>query len=66
MTQRFADLVTIVTGTCCVASGWGNGRATAVGLATEGAKVSAVDRQKGGNERRARDRPLLYPFPDTG
>ena len=66
MTQRFADRVTFATGACCVALGWGSGRATPVGLATEGAKVSAVDRQKGGNERRARDRPLLYPFPGTG
>jgi NAD(P)-dependent dehydrogenase (short-subunit alcohol dehydrogenase family) len=42
--QRFENKVAIVTGAGCVGSGWGNGRAIAVRLASEGAKVFAVDR----------------------
>jgi NAD(P)-dependent dehydrogenase (short-subunit alcohol dehydrogenase family) len=42
--QRFENKVAIVTGAGCVAEGWGNGRAMAVRLAQEGAKVLAVDR----------------------
>jgi NAD(P)-dependent dehydrogenase (short-subunit alcohol dehydrogenase family) len=42
--QRFNSKVAIVTGAGCVGSGWGNGRAMAVRLAEEGAKVLAVDR----------------------
>jgi NAD(P)-dependent dehydrogenase (short-subunit alcohol dehydrogenase family) len=41
---RFNSKVAIVTGAGCVGSGWGNGRAMAVRLAEEGAKVFAVDR----------------------
>lgn len=41
---RFEGKVAIVTGAGCVGEGWGNGRAIAVGLAQEGAKVFAVDR----------------------
>ncbi len=41
---RFENKVAIVTGAGCVGSGWGNGRAIAVRLAEEGAKVFAVDR----------------------
>lgn len=41
---RFDTKVAIVTGAGCVGSGWGNGRAMAVRLAEEGAKVLAVDR----------------------
>lgn len=44
MNPRFADKVAIVTGAGCVGAGWGNGRAIAVRLAEEGAKVLAVDR----------------------
>ncbi|MBS0434546.1 MAG: SDR family oxidoreductase [Proteobacteria bacterium] len=43
-TPRFQDKVAIVTGAGCVAAGWGNGRAIAVRLAEEGARVLAVDR----------------------
>jgi NAD(P)-dependent dehydrogenase (short-subunit alcohol dehydrogenase family) len=43
-TMRFTNKVAIVTGAGCVAQGWGNGRAITVGLAKEGAKVFAVDR----------------------
>jgi NAD(P)-dependent dehydrogenase (short-subunit alcohol dehydrogenase family) len=43
MMQRFEGKVAIVTGAGCVAAGWGNGRAMAVRLAAEGAKVFAVD-----------------------
>jgi NAD(P)-dependent dehydrogenase (short-subunit alcohol dehydrogenase family) len=42
--QRFNSKVAIVTGAGCVGAGWGNGRAMAVQLAQEGAKVFAVDR----------------------
>lgn len=42
--QRFNSKVAIVTGAGCVGTGWGNGRAMAVRLAEEGAKVLAVDR----------------------
>ncbi len=41
--QRFEGKVAIVTGAGCVGEGWGNGRAMAVRLAQEGAKVFAVD-----------------------
>ena len=42
--RRFESRVAIVTGAGCVGSGWGNGRAMAVRLAQEGARVFAVDR----------------------
>ena len=42
--KRFESKVAIVTGAGCVGEGWGNGRAMAVRLAEEGAKVFAVDR----------------------
>ncbi len=42
--QRFESKVAIVTGAGCVGAGWGNGRAMAVRLAQEGARVLAVDR----------------------
>lgn len=42
--MRFKDKVAIVTGAGCVGAGWGNGRAVAVRLAEEGARVLAVDR----------------------
>jgi NAD(P)-dependent dehydrogenase (short-subunit alcohol dehydrogenase family) len=42
--RRFENKVAIVTGAGCVGSGWGNGRAIAVRLAEEGARVLAVDR----------------------
>ena len=38
------DKVALVTGAGCVGPGWGNGRATAVLFAREGAKVFAVDK----------------------
>lgn len=44
MNPRFKDKVAIVTGAGCVGAGWGNGRAIAVRLAEEGARVLAVDR----------------------
>jgi NAD(P)-dependent dehydrogenase (short-subunit alcohol dehydrogenase family) len=42
--NRLQDRVAIVTGAGSVGPGWGNGRATAVRFAEEGAKVFAVDR----------------------
>lgn len=44
--KRFQQRVALVTGAGCVGPGWGNGRATAVRLAEEGARVFAVDRQE--------------------
>jgi NAD(P)-dependent dehydrogenase (short-subunit alcohol dehydrogenase family) len=44
---RFKDKVAIVTGAGCVGPGWGNGRAMAVQLAQEGARVLAIDRDPG-------------------
>jgi NAD(P)-dependent dehydrogenase (short-subunit alcohol dehydrogenase family) len=44
--NRFESKVAIVTGAGCVGAGWGNGRAMAVRLAEEGAKVFAVDRDQ--------------------
>jgi len=45
MTPRFHNKVAIVAGAGCVGAGWGNGRAIAVRLAQEGARVWAVDRE---------------------
>jgi NAD(P)-dependent dehydrogenase (short-subunit alcohol dehydrogenase family) len=42
--QRLMGKVALVAGAGCVGPGWGNGRATAVIFAQEGAKVFAVDR----------------------
>src|SRR5262252_4353005 len=44
MPGRLHDKVALVTGAGCVGPGWGNGRATAVLFAQEGAKVFAVDK----------------------
>ena len=43
MTGRLQGKVAIITGAGCVGPGWGNGRATAVRFAEEGATVLAVD-----------------------
>jgi len=44
MTRRLEGKVAIITGAGSVGPGWGNGRATAVRFAEEGAKIFAVDR----------------------
>jgi len=44
MGSRLKDKVAIVTGAGSVGPGWGNGRATTVRFAEEGARVFAVDR----------------------
>ena len=44
MSGRLQDKIAIVTGAGCVGPGWGNGRATCVRFAEEGAKIFAVDR----------------------
>jgi NAD(P)-dependent dehydrogenase (short-subunit alcohol dehydrogenase family) len=44
MAERLKDKVALVTGAGCVGPGWGNGRATAVLFAREGAKVFAADK----------------------
>ena len=43
MAGRLEGKIAIVTGAGCVAPGWGNGRATCVRFAEEGAKIFAVD-----------------------
>jgi NAD(P)-dependent dehydrogenase (short-subunit alcohol dehydrogenase family) len=43
MTGRLQDKVALVTGAGCVGPGWGNGRATCVRFAEEGAKIFGVD-----------------------
>lgn len=43
MMRRLEEKVAIVTGAGCVGPGWGNGRATCVRFAQEGAKIFAVD-----------------------
>jgi NAD(P)-dependent dehydrogenase (short-subunit alcohol dehydrogenase family) len=44
MSGRLQGRIAIVTGAGCIGPGWGNGRATAVRFAEEGAKIFAVDR----------------------
>ncbi|MBM83726.1 MAG: 3-oxoacyl-ACP reductase [Planctomycetaceae bacterium] len=44
MSQRVKDKIAIVTGAGSIGPGWGNGKASAVLYAREGAKVLAVDR----------------------
>ena len=44
MNGRLSGKVAIVTGAGSVGAGWGNGRATAVRFAEEGARIFAVDR----------------------
>ncbi len=43
MSGRLHEKVAIVTGAGCIGPGWGNGRATAVRFAQEGARIFAVD-----------------------
>jgi len=47
MTKRLQDKIAIVTGAGSAGPGWGNGRATAVRFAQEGAKIFASDRDLG-------------------
>ena len=44
MSGRLQNRIAIITGAGSVGPGWGNGRATAVRFAEEGAKIFAVDR----------------------
>lgn len=44
MSGRLQDKIALVTGAGCVGPGWGNGRATCVRFAEEGAKIFAVVR----------------------
>jgi NAD(P)-dependent dehydrogenase (short-subunit alcohol dehydrogenase family) len=44
MSGRLQDRIALVTGAGCVGPGWGNGRATCVRFAEEGARIFAVDR----------------------
>ncbi len=43
MPHRLQDKVAIVVGAGSIGPGWGNGKATAVAFAREGAKVLCVD-----------------------
>ena len=43
MGDRLANKVAIVTGAGSIGEGWGNGKATAVLFAREGARIMAVD-----------------------
>ncbi len=43
MSDRLKGKIAIVTGAGCVGPGWGNGRATCVRFAEEGARIFAVD-----------------------
>jgi len=43
MAERLKDKVALVTGAGSIGPGWGNGKATAVLFAREGAKVFAAD-----------------------
>ena len=52
--MRLRDRVAIVTGAGSVGPGWGNGRATAVRFAEEGALVFAVDRNEEALDETAR------------
>lgn len=59
MAGRLDGKVAIVTGAGCVGPGWGNGRATCVRFAEEGAKIFAVDLELGPMEETLdRVRPL--------
>ena len=53
MTQRLKDRVAIVGGAGSIGPGWGNGRATAVLFAREGAKVMIVDKSRPAAEETA-------------
>ena len=44
MSRRLQGKIAIVTCAGCIGPGWGNGRATCVRFAEEGAKIFAVDR----------------------
>jgi NAD(P)-dependent dehydrogenase (short-subunit alcohol dehydrogenase family) len=44
MAGRLQNKVALITGAGCVGPGWGNGRATAVRFAQEGAKIFAADK----------------------
>ncbi len=53
MTKRLEGKVAIVSGAGSIGPGWGNGRATAVLFAREGAKVMLVDRNRAAVEATA-------------
>lgn len=52
--RRLAGRVALVAGAGCVGPGWGNGRATAVLFAREGAAVAVADRDRDAAEETAR------------
>ena len=59
--MRLLDRVAIVTGAGSVGPGWGNGRATAVRFAEEGALVFAVDRNEEALNETLQRSPRLNP-----
>ncbi len=56
MPGRVEGKVALIVGAGCVGPGWGNGRAAAVLFAREGAKVFAVDKRRGRDDRDGRAR----------
>jgi NAD(P)-dependent dehydrogenase (short-subunit alcohol dehydrogenase family) len=66
MAQRLKDKVAIIVGAGSIGPGWGNGKATAVACAREGAKVFCVDVNLGAAEETAniitREGGLALPF----
>jgi NAD(P)-dependent dehydrogenase (short-subunit alcohol dehydrogenase family) len=60
--KRFQQRVALVTGAGSVGPGWGNGRATAVRFAEEGARVFAVDRSADALGETLGHSPAIKPY----
>ena len=63
---RLEGKVAIVTGAGAVGPGWGNGRATTVRFAAEGARVLAVDKDAGAMEETLARAPSSAPSHTLG
>ena len=62
MGSRLSGKVALVTGAGSVGPGWGNGRASAVRFAEEGAQVFAVDRNAAALEETLRHSSSIKPY----